>query len=413
MTKFYCYILSLLLLGLAACSHDTDEPDTPVRPRGGVAVEFNIAVPQADKASRGVADPGIDTDEEEAWDSLLVVVAYTAKNFDDEQSIEQHPEQTVYYEVIRRSDFMKSEPVSLPDGTLLTPITDVDGSDLHYRRLEMMLPVGKVRVYGVTYATSQLSVFNPEDSVSTKRFKYDKTFHADEIGRMLIPNTYGDVTYDNNPSGGYSGLSTMLSVATGTATTTDAAVKNPYELEISKEHTSIYMKQYWQMVLHRLATKIDIQWDASDGFTMNSAGAVLTEVKVNGFEYDGRATLPEGVDKRGYGRLFPWLTDDTAKPLGGRWAFLNQTPVSERNGRVTHCFFPDGVRDTLQAPQVIFNVTKERTVKNVKQPTEQAQIMLDMKPALKRNAYMLPAAWYKITMRIKGDGVTSGVVVPM
>ena len=408
--NFYCYILSFLLLALAACSHETDEPDKPVRPRGGVAVEFNIAVPQADRATRGMPDPGIDTDEEEAWDSLLIVVAYTAKNFNDEGSIEQNPKQTVYYEVIKRSDFMKTEPVSLPDGTLLTPVLSGDGTDTNYRRLEMMLPVGKVRVFGVTYATSQLSVFNPEDSVSVKRYPYNETFHADEIGRMLISNSYGDVKYDNNPVGGYSGLSTMLSVATGTATTTDAAVENPYELEISKEHTSAYMKQYWQMVLHRLATKVDIQWDAADGFTTNKNGAVLTKVKVNGFVYDGRANLV--ANDKGYGRLFPWLTDETAKPLGGRWDFLNQTPVSERNGRVTHYFFPDGVRDTLQAPQIIFNVTKDRTVNNVQQPTEETQITMDMKSALKRNDYMLPAAWYKITMRIKGDKVESGVVVP-
>lgn len=411
MTKYYCYILSFLLLALAACSHDTDEPDTPVRPRGGVAVEFNIAVPQTDRTSRGVADPGIDTDEGEDWDSLLIVVAYTAKNFDNTESIEQHPEQTVYYEVIKRSDFMKTEAVSLPDGTLLTPVFAGDGTDTHYRRLSMMLPIGKVRVYGVTYATSQVKLFNPEDSVSTKRFAYDKTFHTSEIDRMLIPNAYGNAQLSGDPLGGYTGLSTMLSVATGTATTTDPKVKNENELEISKEHGSGYMAQHWQMVLHRLATKIDIQWDASEGFTTNSNGVVLTNVKVNGFAYDGRASLQEG--QKGYGRLFPWLADSaTAKPLGGRWEFLNQTPVSERNGRVTHCFFPDGVRDTLQAPHVIFNVTKDRTINKVQQPTETATITLDLKSALKRNHYMLPAAWYKITMSIKGDKVTSGVVTP-
>lgn len=408
MTRFYCYILSFLLLALAACSHETDEPDTPVRPRGGVAVEFNIAVPQADRATRGVPDPGVDTDEGEAWDSLLIVVAYTAKNFNDETSIEQHPEQTVYYEVIKRSDFMKTEDVSLPDGTLLTPVLSGDGTDTHYRRLTMMMPIGKVRIYGVTYSTSQLSVFNPEDSVNTKRFSYDKKFHADEIDRLLIPNRYGNVQYSDFD--GYTGLSTMLSVATGMATTTDPAVENPYELEVSKEHGSGYMTQYWQMVLHRLATKVDIQWDATEGFTMNKYGAVLTDVKVNGFTYNGRANL--AADDKDYGRLFPWRTDEKAKPLGGRWAFLNQTSVSERTGRVTHCFFPDGVRDTLQAPQITFNLTKERTVNNVKQPTEQTQITMDMRPALKRNGYMLPAAWYKITMKIKGDKVENDVVFP-
>lgn len=407
--KFYCYIGMMVLAFLAAaCSHDTDEPDTPVRPKGGVAVEFNITVQQnATEATRGVPDPGFDTDEGEAWDSLLIVVAYTAKNFDAEESMEQHPDQTVYYEVIRRSDFMKTEEVSLPDGTTLSPVFNGDGTDSHYRRLTMTMPVGKVRIYGVTYATSQLKVFNPEDSVSTARFKYDRTFHAEEIDRMLIPNAYGNVQTTMN---GNTGLATMLSVATGTATD-DTQTDSPYELEVSKEHGSGYMAQHWSMVLRRLATRLDIQWDASGGFTVNSNGAILTNVVVRNFEYDGRATLPADADARGYGRLFPWLPAlAESKPVGGRWNFQNQTPISQRNGRVTHCFFPDGVRDTLQAPRVTFNITKDRTVNNVAQPTEQATVTLDLKSALKRNGYMLPASWYKISMSIKGDAVTSGVV---
>lgn len=407
--KFYCYIWMMVLACLtAACSHDTDEPVTPVRPKGGVAVEFNIAVPQnTTTATRGVPDPGFDTDEGEAWDSLLIVVAYTAKNFDGQESMEQHPDQTVYYEVIRRSDFMKTVEVTLPDGTTLTPVLNGDGTDSHYRRLTMMMPVGKVRIYGVTYATSQLKVFNPEDSVSQKRFPYDRTFHAGEIDRMLIPNAYGNVQVSMD---GNSGLSTMLSVATGTATD-DTQTDHPYDLEVSKEHGSGYMTQHWSMVLRRLATRLDIQWDASDGFTVNSSGAVLTNVVVNDFEYDGRATWPDGADARGYGRLFPWLLAQAElKPMGGRWKFQNQTPISQRNGRVTHCFFPDGVRDTLQAPRVVFNISKDRTVSGVAQPTEQATITLDLKSALKRDGYVLPAAWYKVTMNIKGDAVTSGVV---
>lgn len=395
----------------ASCSQDTADSLAPNRLRGGVAVEFNIAVQQTTNtvARSSMPDPGIDTGEEEAWDSLLIVVAYTAKNFDSEENAEQHPDQTVYYEVIPRSDFMKTEEVTLPDGTTLTPVLNGDGTDSHYRRLTMVMPAGKVRIYGVTYATSQLSVFNPEDSVSTKRFAYDRKFHSDEIDRMLIPNAYGHV---QTTTEGYQGLSTMLSVATGTAKD-DTQTGDTYELEVSKEHGSGYMMQHWSMVLRRLATKLDIQWDASEGFTVNSKGAVLTDVMVQNFEYDGRATLPEGADARGYGRLFPWLLAQAdVKPVGGRWAFQNQTPVSQRNGRVTHCFFPDGVRDTLQAPYVRFQVTKDRTVNHVPQPTEQASIALDLKSALKRSGYLLPATWYKVTMKIKGDAVTQDVLLP-
>lgn len=143
------------------------------------------------------------------------------------------------------------------------------------------------------------------------------------------------------------------------------------------------------MRLTRLATKIDIQWDAADAYP------TYKDVKVKDFTFvgDGKSTTDAGSSTdTGSGRLFPELAATNAPTLNGSKTFFNQTPISQRNGRVYHYVFPDGV----SKPKVTFHLsgTKTDILPNVeitnKEYTFNFQNMLRQ------------ATWYKINTTIKG-----------
>ena len=409
MKTFFYYILLLLLVALTACSHDTDEPhDQSGHPKGTLPVELTISVPTTGEGQQlrtAVPDPGTDTGENVAWDSLLLVVTYTQKDFDDVNNYEQNPNQTVYYVVFRRSDFERNAEVTGANATTLTPLLNADGTDSHARRFTMYLPAGTVRTYGITYATSQLKVFNPEDSV--RAVMKDKDLEAyKSMERWLIPNTYGSVAYSQ--ATGYTGLDAMLSVATGYGTDADT---HSQDLVITKEHGQGYMHEFWSMPLTRLAVKYDIQWDAARGFTVDKNGHVLTDVEVTDFKYDGRASLPADAPTVGYGRWFPALQAADVKPVGGQSTFQNTTAVSQRNGRVTHCVFPDGVRNVEEAPQLVFTLNKHISINNAAPVASTGTVALNFKEVLNQYGFIQPATWYKVSVTIKGGEAQSNTVI--
>lgn len=103
-------------------------------------------------------------------------------------------------------------------------------------------------------------------------------------------------------------------------------------------------------------------------------------MKVTGFTFynDKENTTETGV---GSGRLFPALNTSSTK--AGNKTFYNTSEISQRNGRVYHYTFPDGVSE----PSVTFNITANDSGKGY---------TLNFTSALQQ------ATWYKVNATIKG-----------
>ena len=149
------------------------------------------------------------------------------------------------------------------------------------------------------------------------------------------------------------------------------------------------------MTLTRLAAKIDIQWDAKGAY---ESGQGYVDVKVGSFKFSG--DYKPGSGESGSGRLFPSLyTGNYA--LSGSKTFINQTEISQRNGRVYHYVYPDGA----STPKVTFNITTDDVNRNYTFTFEGN----DGQP-LK----LQQSTWYYIKTRINGleNGVTDITVTP-
>lgn len=173
-------------------------------------------------------------------------------------------------------------------------------------------------------------------------------------------------------------------------------------------NTTSSTKRYWRMVLGRLATKLDIQWDAKGAYENQK----FTNVKVEGFTYHGEAedtgTSGAGTSGTGstttgtgYGRLFPTLyaaSDINPKTsVGGQKAFINTSEISKRNGRVYHYTFPDGVTK----PRITFDL---KTTKKDGEAETKTEVTFDLK---KKIESFNPAQWYKINVTISGTKIGS------
>lgn len=137
------------------------------------------------------------------------------------------------------------------------------------------------------------------------------------------------------------------------------------------------------MTLTRLAAKIDIQWDAADAYDKE-----YTDVKVTGFTYyNDKYNTTVTDDNAGSGRLFPALNSSSNK-IAGKKTFYNTSEISQRNGRVYHYTFPDGV----SVPSVKFNITAKKENTNIS----------DDGYTLNFTSPLNQAAWYKVNATIKG-----------
>lgn len=377
-------VLLLLLLSLVACSSENGDVDpTPVE-RKGAPVSFSIAVPTV--SSTRIADPGSDAGEHDSWDHLLIIVAYTEKKqgtvFPDDDK-----KRMVYYDTFTKKEFDSSTPVEHTN-SVLSPDTDHDG----YHDFTMYLPTGDCHVYGITY--SEGCGFNPVAVLNT--IDKDGKDHNADITGMQITNDYATGKTDQ--------VAKMVSVATGYATyvdTSDPTSNGNRLLHISLDKEN-EMKQYWRMTLTRLATKVDIQWDAQSAYepTTSLNGVTYTDVRINQFVFRGGADAPTGS---GYGRLFPALAAEAAgktlKPVGGNKTFLNTSEISRRNGRVYHYTFPDGTN----SKKITFSlVTSTGIVKdNISNYTFD---LTNLSGGFRR------ATWYKINVSIVGTKKQDGTV---
>lgn len=372
------FVLLLAILSLVACSSENGGADpTPVE-RKGAPVSFSIAVPTV--SSTRIADPGSDAGEHDSWNRLLIIVVYTKKEqgtvFPDDDK-----KRMVYYDTFTKTEFDSSTPVEHTN-SVLSPDTDGDG----YHDFTMYLPVGDCHIYGVTYTEG--CGFDPVAVLDA--IARDGNDHNADIMSMQITNDYATGKTDQ--------VAQMVSVATGYATYVDTSDPTSklngnrlLHISLDKENE---MKQYWRMTLTRLATKVDIQWDAQSAYEPATSpdGVTYTDVRINKFVFRGGADATTGS---GYGRLFPALAAEAAgktlTPVGGNKTFLNTSEISRRNGRVYHYTFPDGT----SSKKITFSlVTSTDIVKN--KISNYTFDLTNLSGGFRR------ATWYKINVSIVG-----------
>ena len=372
-TKYIFAILSLIML--AGCS-EKDE----VRPMDTLApISLTLSVP-ADKTNTRVGDPGADTNDTVDWDRLTIIVAYKEKAQGDE-IIDGAPQKMVYYDTYTKEEFDRGTLVTHATSTLSGP--DANG----FRTYTMYLPLGTCCVYGVTYSSGQgLNLEEMLDGIAK-----DGQDHNSDIYDLQISNDYA------KPSGGTTDIAKFISVATGYALKLDPKTQiltNDRDIKVEKNiNADINTKQYWRMVLGRLAAKIDIQWDAKGAYEKDKDGNLKdTNVKVSQFTYHGE---PKGTTKAdaGCGRLFPTLYHQEVSSrisVSGYTTFVNTSEISKRNGRVYHYTFPDGTNP----PRLTFQLDTEK-----EGTSKTYNVTFDMSN-LKDG--FIPARWYKINVKISG-----------
>lgn len=386
-TKYIFAILSLIML--AGCS-EKDE----VRPMDTLApISLTLSVP-ADKTNTRVGDPGTDTNDMVDWDRLTIIVAYKEKAQGDE-IIDGAPKKMVYYDTYTKEEFDRKNLVTHATSTLSGP--DANG----FRTYTMYLPLGTCCVYGVTYSSGQgLNLEGMLDGITK-----DGKDHNSDIYNLQITNDYA------KPNGGTTDIAKFISVATGYALKLDKNQLLTTDREVIVEkniNADINTKQYWRMVLGRLAAKIDIQWDAKGAYEKDKDGKQkFTDVKVQGFTYHGEPEEAEStISGSGKGRLFPTLyyQEVTSKTsVSGHTSFVNTSEISKRNGRVYHYTFPDGTTK----PRITFDI---KTKKDGATEEKSDKVTFDFK---KRTESFNPAQWYKINVTIKGAkiGNESNIII--
>ena len=378
-TKYIFAILSLIML--AGCSESEKDE---VRPMDTLAsISLTLSVPD-DKTSTRVGDPGADTNDKVDWDRLTIIVAYKEKTQGNE-IIDGAPDKMVYYDTYTKEEFDRGKLVTHSTSTLSGP--DANG----FRTYTMYLPLGTCCVYGVTYSKDQgLNLEKDLDKIAK-----DGEDHNSDIYDLQISNDYA------KPSGGTTDIAKFISVATGYALKLDKnqLLTSDREVIVEKNiNADINTKQYWRMVLGRLAAKIDIQWDAKGAYEKEDGKLKYTNVKVQGFTYHGEPADQE-TTVSGYGRLFPTLYHKNVSPMvtvSGQTPFLNTSEISKRNGRVYHYTFPDGTNP----PRITFQLDTEKEGTTGNKIYYVTFDMSNLKDGF------IPARWYKINVRISGTQLT-------
>ena len=317
----------LLILSVLMMLFVACSHDDEDRPAPDVeTVRLIISVP-ATSASTRMGDPGTAVDEGADWDRLAVILAY----FDNSK--------------VRTTTITQEQFKTLP----------AYNGNANFKLLAIDAEPGKVYIYGVTYSNAAKN--NPGSAIADCKTNSD-------VQALTISNAYSE---DN----GTIDYSKFVSVATGYY---KESGNGPAKFVI-KEGGTGEVGSIPTMTLTRLAAKIDIQWDAADAY---EAEAGYTDVKVTDFEYNGSEQ----------GQLFPDLSPATGATLK-KWTFYNTSEISQRNGRVYHYVFPDGV----SKPSVTFNISANQ---NGTTTTNTYTYTLNFQSALQK------ATWYKVNATIKG-----------
>lgn len=330
-------LAAVLTAALAACRDDDGGADGGAR--ATLTVWLSLPEPEGTgpgQAQHRLGDPGEAVPEDDVWDDLTLLLVY-----DDPTT----PAQTI--------SLTSQQYEALP------PVAE--GSKL--RRLQLDVPEGKAYLYGATGNQGELG--NPAEAL------YDageRNAHRTEVEALTISNDYAKGKED--------AVARKVSVATGFYHTPENP-DTPAPLELTAQVDGHPGDAVPTLTLTRLATKIDVQWDAADAVLKG-----VTDVRVTDFSLDGG----HGITGPGSGRLFPTLNKGS-EPLMGSAEFTNTTDVSQRNGRVYHYVFSDGVSQ----PSITFQITAQDGGS-----TEEHDYELMFGETLR------PAAWYKVNATIKG-----------
>lgn len=369
-------VVGILSLTTAACSSDKEEGEKPSLKNKTMEVAFSISVPGSENASNAkttkAPDPGTDTGEHDDWNRLTIIIAYTQLDM----------KRTVYYDTFTKEEFYSNNVVQHQHtNSRLLPDSDNDG----YHEFMMSLPIGKCRIYGVTYTDGK--GFDPVGELN--KIKDDGKDHNGDIIKLQISNDYAK---DDGAK-----VAKFISVATGYAINTK---DNNEVLQVSLDNIE-EMKQYWRMQLNRLAAKVDIQWDAQSAYekSTETGNVQYTDVKINSFSFCGGAT-DQNVGA-GSGYLFPTLAKGMNLPaISGKKDFINTSEISRRNGRVYHYTFPDG-----HAPKITFKlVTSTGVIKD-----KESNYTFDLKNVTE--GLLLPATWYKINVKVTGKEKQESIII--
>lgn len=331
---FY-WVAWIVCLGLLSCEKEALET-----PDDNLCLYIQVPSTQTTKA---ISDPGSATQEGEDWDRLAVIFVYEETNAEENNKI-----------IVK--NISKSEFYNFPNST------DYPG----FKAIPLYIDPGTVYIYGVTYSAGVYGdLTSAIEGCSTKK----------AVQQLIISNDYGkELNEDGSAKEGTLDYAKFLSVATGYYKNDQG---KPAEYVISYDGNGSSAS----MTLTRLAAKIDIQWDAVDAYDQG-----YTDVKVTGFTFynDKENTTETGV---GSGRLFPALNTSSTK-IAGNKTFYNTSEISQRNGRVYHYTFPDGV----SMPSVKFNITAND--KNGNSISGSGYSMTF--PVLRQ------ATWYKVNATVKG-----------
>lgn len=367
-------VVGILSLTTAACSSDKEEGEKPSLKNKTMEVAFSISVPGSENASNAtrIPDPGTDTGEHDDWNRLTIIIAYTQLDM----------KRTVYYDTFTKDEFYSNNVVQHQHtNSRLLPDSDNDG----YHEFMMSLPIGKCRIYGVTYTAGM--GFDPVGELN--KINDDGKDHNGDIIKLQISNDYAK---DDGAK-----VAKFVSVATGYAINTK---DNSKDLQVSLNNIE-EMRQYWRMQLNRLAAKVDIQWDAQSAYEKNTetGNVQYTDVKINSFSFCGGAT-DQNVGA-GSGYLFPTLAkEENLHAISGKKEFINTSEISRRNGRVYHYTFPDG-----HAPKITFKlVTSTGVIKD-----KESNYTFDLKNVTE--GLLLPATWYKINVKVTGKEKQESIII--
>lgn len=342
-TKTYLLLFTCLFL-LAACQKEEDVPAPYTE-----TVQLIISVPAS--ASTRIGDPGTAVDEGADWNQLAVILAYT-----DNSEVTLPENSKVQVTTISKTEFE-----NLPDYE----------NNPKFKLLAIDAQPGEVNIYGVTYSDDATN--KPSLNCTTNT----------EVQALTISNDYastGTNTID---------YAKFVSVATGYYKTT-ASGNQPAEFTIQEGGTGQVGGTIPTMTLTRLAAKIDIQWDAADAYDKE-----YTDVKVTGFSFDSNNVT---VTDSGKGRLFPTL-NSSSTGIAGKKTFYNTSEISQRNGRVYHYTFPDGV----SVPSVKFNITA----------TKNGTTTTNKPYTLTFPNKLNQATWYKVNATIRGITVDGNISLSM
>lgn len=336
-------LAAVLTAALAACRDDDGGADGGAR--ATLTVWLSLPEPEdtgAGQAQHRLGDPGEAVPEDDVWDDLTLLLVY-----DDPTT----PVQTIR---LTRQQYEALPPVA-------------EGSKV--RRLQLDVPEGKAYLYGATGNSDE-----PENPAA----KLAGADTKDAAEALTISNDYAEGRPD--------AVARKVSVATGFYHKAEDP-DEPAPLELTAQVDGQPGDAVPTLTLTRLATKIDVQWDAADAVVQG-----VTDVAVTGFRLNGGNPDVEGT---GSGRLFPTL-NKSAVHLMGSADFTNISPVSQRNGRVYHYVFSDGV----STPSITFHTSASQNGKHV-----QHEHMLTFGQPLH------PAAWYKVDAAIRGFNSASKITI--